>query len=86
MGLPSGGSKQFQPTPPERGSFPLDHEGECKEPMRLFMQCLAQNNHNGRACRVQAKAYLDCRMERGLMAKEDWTNLGLPANEQLPKQ
>ena len=28
MGLPSAGSKKFQPTPPDKGSFPLDHDGE----------------------------------------------------------
>lgn len=27
MGLPSAGGKQFQPTPPQKGSFPLDHGG-----------------------------------------------------------
>jgi len=25
------GAKQFKPTPPQKGSFPLDHEGVCKE-------------------------------------------------------
>ena len=24
------GAKQFKPTAPDKGSFPLDHEGECK--------------------------------------------------------
>ena len=31
MGLAQGGSKQFQATPPDKGSFPLDHEGRKEE-------------------------------------------------------
>ena len=27
MGLPSAGTKQFQQKPPDKGSFPLDHQG-----------------------------------------------------------
>ena len=27
-------------------------------------------------CREQAKDYLGCRMEKGLMAKEEWKKLG----------
>jgi len=62
--------------PPEKGSFPLDHEAECKEFMAKYMRCLRENHSNGSLCRLQAKDYLQCRMDRNLMAKEDWNKLG----------
>lgn len=30
-------------TPPLKGSFPLDHEGECKLSMLNYMICLHEN-------------------------------------------
>jgi len=71
----------FQPAfrnvvPPEKGSFPLDHEAECKEFMIRYMGCLRENQSNNSVCRLQAKDYLQCRMDKNLMAKEDWTKLG----------
>ena len=38
--------------------------------------CLSENNHKNSECRQQSKDYLQCRMDRGLMAKEDWSKLG----------
>lgn len=68
--------KTFTPTPPDKGSFPLDHEGQCKKVMIKYMICLKTNNNNNSACREQAMAYLDCRMSNQLMAKEEWSKLG----------
>eukprot|EP00045_Choanoeca_perplexa_P010394 m.104872 g.104872 ORF g.104872 m.104872 type:complete len:87 (+) comp15264_c0_seq2:136-396(+) len=76
MGMPGASSKSFQATPPDKGSFPLDHDGDCKKFMTAFMKCLKLNNQNGRLCREEAQAYLGCRMDNGLMAKEDWKKLG----------
>jgi len=70
------GQKPFQQTPPMKGSFPLDHDGECKPFMVKYMACLHQSGMNNSACREQSKDYLDCRMQKGLMAQEDWTRLG----------
>jgi len=71
------GQKSFQPTPPEKGSFPLDHQGQCKKTAYKYMYCLSVNNGNNSQCRREAKDYLDCRMQNDLMAKEEWTKLGL---------
>lgn len=68
--------KTFPVKPPDKGSFPLDHEGECREFMLSYMTCLQVNNNNNTLCRAAAKEYLGCRMEKQLMAKEDWKNLG----------
>lgn len=70
------GAKQFKPTPPDKGSFPLDREGECKQFYLKYMICLSENKTSNTECREQAKNYLDCRMEKGLMAKESWSKLG----------
>ncbi|KAK9240607.1 hypothetical protein V1525DRAFT_369665 [Lipomyces kononenkoae] len=77
----SGNAKVFKPTPPDRGSFPLDHDGECKQHMQVYLDCLRSSRTRDRVptdCRLLAKQYLNCRMERGLMLKDDWINLGLP--------
>lgn len=70
------GSKVFKATPPEKGSFPLDHDGECKEFYLKYMVCLSSNSSDNSKCREQSKDYLDCRMKCGLMAKESWDALG----------
>lgn len=70
------GSKVFRPKPPDKGSFPLDHEGECKVDMETYMKCLSENKYDNSKCRLEAKDYLDCRMQKELMAKEPWTKLG----------
>ncbi|KAK9380479.1 uncharacterized protein V2V93DRAFT_261556 [Kockiozyma suomiensis] len=81
FGGPGGSNSFFKPTPPDRGSFPLDHDGECKETMTLYMNCLKRVGSAARVpddCRLRAQDYLNCRMEKGLMKKDDWKNLGLP--------
>ncbi|KAK3397710.1 hypothetical protein B0T20DRAFT_229492 [Sordaria brevicollis] len=78
-----------KPTPPQRGSFPLDHDGECKHVMKTYLACIKRvKGVNEDECRSLAKAYLACRMERNLMAKDDFKNLGFkedgPANTPKP--
>ncbi|XP_043945458.1 cytochrome c oxidase assembly protein COX19 [Protopterus annectens] len=70
------GTKSFAPRPPDKGAFPLDHFGECSEFKDNFMRCLRQNNFENSLCRQQSKEYLQCRMERQLMAKEPLERLG----------
>ena len=70
------GQKTFQPIAPVKGSFPLDHEGECKKFMLRYMICLRESNNQNTNCRNQSKDYLDCRMEKQLMKREDWSKLG----------
>lgn len=72
-----GSSSILQVNPPDRGSFPLDHDGECKEMMKVYLKCLKEHGSASTPCRGVSKAYLDCRMQRGLMQRESWTNLGL---------
>ncbi len=70
------GSKTFQATPPAKGSFPLDHDGECKAPFEAYMKCLKTHDGVNEACRNLSKAYLECRMDNGLMTRESLNSLG----------
>lgn len=82
------GQKIFNPVAPVKGSFPLDHEGECKKFMLRYMICLRENGNQNSECRKLSKDYLDCRMEKQLMAREDWSKLGFGdlVNEQNREQ
>ncbi|XP_011449540.1 cytochrome c oxidase assembly protein COX19-like [Crassostrea angulata] len=66
---------------PDKGIFPLDHEGLCKSEMRSYMRCLMANNRENSKCRSEAKSYLQCRMDNDLMQKEDWKSLGFHEEE-----
>ncbi|XP_066148107.1 cytochrome c oxidase assembly protein COX19 [Euwallacea fornicatus] len=76
------GQKLFKPSPPEKGSFPLDHEGLCNKSMVNYMRCLNRTNNKNSECRLEAKQYLDCRMKNNLMASEEWSKLGFTNEEQ----
>mmetsp|Transcript_6783 Transcript_6783/g.14615 ORF Transcript_6783/g.14615 Transcript_6783/m.14615 type:complete len:83 (-) Transcript_6783:304-552(-) len=63
--------------PPERGIFPLDHEGECKTFMRKYVTCIKKSKTSSHAeCRDLSRNYLQCRMDAGLMANENLDKMG----------
>ncbi|XP_067136488.1 cytochrome c oxidase assembly protein COX19-like [Centruroides vittatus] len=109
------GQKTFKPVPPEKGSFPLDHEGQtvnfyininfsipacdCDDLISIidhahrkhlsiiqyniklwrmleYLLCLHQSDGDNSMCRLIAKEYLQCRMDKDLMKKEEWSKLG----------
>eukprot|EP01112_Ceratiomyxa_fruticulosa_P008428 TRINITY_DN2186_c0_g1_i3.p1 TRINITY_DN2186_c0_g1~~TRINITY_DN2186_c0_g1_i3.p1 ORF type:complete len:106 (+),score=22.40 TRINITY_DN2186_c0_g1_i3:174-491(+) len=74
-------SSMAPPSPPEKGSFPLDHYGECYQEMNTYMNCMKQNKGDSIHCQDSAKTYLVCRMDKGLMAKEELSNMGYNENE-----
>ncbi|KAI1752557.1 putative cytochrome c oxidase assembly protein Cox19 [Xylaria castorea] len=72
FGSPGSGPYTGKPSPPERGSFPLDHDGECKHVMTRYLSCMKKvRGVNEDECRNLAKSYL-----ANLMAKDDFKNLG----------
>lgn len=84
FGGPGGGQKSAKPIPPERGSFPLDHDGECKSIIAGYLRCLRRvKGKNDQECRLMAKEYLKCRMDHNLMAPDDFKNLGFAENSRL---
>jgi cytochrome c oxidase assembly protein subunit 19 len=72
MPIGSSLSSLPSPVPPERGAFPLDLEGKCKDLVVEYLKCLKSNKN----CRHISKEYLKCRMDNGLMVKDDFKNLG----------
>ncbi|TDZ23160.1 Cytochrome c oxidase assembly protein COX19 [Colletotrichum orbiculare MAFF 240422] len=85
LGGPGARQANAKPLPPQRGSFPLDHDGECKYVIANYLECIKKvRGVNDAQCRDLAKAYLACRMDRNLMAKDDFKNLGF-GNEQSPE-
>lgn len=47
--------KRLQYIPPEKGSFPLDHEGVCKKFMISYFSCLREHSDDNSQCRNQSK-------------------------------
>ncbi|KAI8254106.1 LIM domain-containing protein [Colletotrichum sp. SAR11_239] len=84
LGGPGARQANAKPIPPQRGSFPLDHDGECKHVISNYLECIKKvRGVNDAQCRDLAKSYLACRMDRNLMAKDDFKNLGF-GNDQMP--
>lgn len=79
------GQKIFQPKPPIQGSFPLDHEGECKQQMLDYMLCMAKSNNDNTKCKQLAGEYLKCRMDRNLMDKRDLDTFGYKDSDDAQK-
>lgn len=75
------GKKPLITKPPDKGSFPLDHDGECKQVMIDYLKCLQKTDCENASCRDLAKKYLQCRMDKQLMAKEEWSKLGFQDSE-----
>lgn len=62
--------------PPDKGSFPLDHFHECDKFADLYMRCLDKHELMPKRCRQPQIDYLNCRMDKGLMEKEEIKTLG----------
>jgi hypothetical protein len=75
------GQKTFTPTPPEKGSFPLDRQNICRRFMMKYMICLKDHEHKNEQCRIHALRYFKCRMDNDLMDKTEFDKLGYSADE-----
>ncbi|CAI5713140.1 unnamed protein product [Hyaloperonospora brassicae] len=62
--------------PPQKGSFPLDHYGECKPVMKRFLACMREHGNSHIDCKKLSAEYLQCRMDKGLMQQEELEKLG----------
>ncbi|OLN94228.1 Cytochrome c oxidase assembly protein COX19 [Colletotrichum chlorophyti] len=79
LGGPGARVANTKPIPPQRGSFPLDHDA--------YLECIKKvRGVNDAECRDLAKSYLACRMDRNLMAKDDFKNLGFDNGQTSSKQ
>ncbi|XP_045790797.1 uncharacterized protein LOC123885559 isoform X4 [Trifolium pratense] len=71
-----GGNRGLRPVPPEKGVFPLDHMHLCDLDKKEYLNCLKTAGNKSEICREFSKKYLQCRMEKNLMAKQDLAELG----------
>ncbi|KAM0034691.1 hypothetical protein Hdeb2414_s0015g00437831 [Helianthus debilis subsp. tardiflorus] len=71
-----GGNRGARPVPPEKGVFPLDHLHLCDLEKKEYIGCLKTSGHKSEICRSFSKKYLECRMAKNLMAKQDMQELG----------
>ncbi|XP_057454351.1 uncharacterized protein LOC130745931 isoform X1 [Lotus japonicus] len=71
-----GGNRGLRPMPPEKGIFPLDHLHLCDLEKKEYLSCLKTAGNKSENCRELSKKYLQCRMEKNLMAKQDLAELG----------
>jgi len=62
---------------PLKGSFPIDHFKECDEYYKNYMNCIKSNSGASTKCRNETKQYMECRMNKDLMEKQELKNLGL---------
>lgn len=53
-----------RPKSPDKGSFPLDHDAECKKEVRTYLNCLTRRDNVPKHCREKQQAYIECRMAR----------------------
>ncbi|CAI0474697.1 unnamed protein product [Linum tenue] len=78
-----GGNRGARPVPPEKGVFPLDHLHECDLEKKDYLNCLKYGGHLSEKCRQFSKKYLECRMEKNLMAKQDMSELGFAEKSEM---
>ncbi|EPS69653.1 hypothetical protein M569_05116, partial [Genlisea aurea] len=71
-----GGNRGARPVPPEKGVFPLDHMHLCDLEKKGYLDCLKEKGHTSQKCRQFSRKYLECRMEKNLMAKQEMSELG----------
>nr|VDD63975.1 unnamed protein product [Brassica oleracea] len=78
-----GGNRGLRPIPPEKGIFPLDHLHECDAEKKEYLGCLKSSSNKSEQCRHLSKKYLQCRMAKNLMAKQDMSELGFSGVKEL---
>ena len=76
----------YQPMAPKLGSFPLDHFRECKPEVAAYYKCLEAEKMMPALCRDETRTYIQCRMDKGLMDKQDIDAFGIPRTEFVPSK
>jgi cytochrome c oxidase assembly protein subunit 19 len=59
------------PTPPDKGSFPLDHYGDCTAFQARYLQCVRESKAKSSDCKPVMKEYLECRMQQSALHSRD---------------
>ncbi|KAJ0680259.1 putative cysteine alpha-hairpin motif superfamily [Helianthus annuus] len=53
----------------------------CDQEKKEYISCLKTSGHKSEICRHLSKKYLECRMEKNLMAKQDMSELGFRTDD-----
>lgn len=53
-----------------------DSTGDCKAIVKEYLACVKRSRGSNDQCRHLARQFLECRMEHGLMARDEFANLG----------
>lgn len=61
----------------DKGSFPLDHFHECDKQAKDYSDCVIKHQLMPKRCREFQVKYLECRMNAGLMEREEMETLGM---------
>uniref|UniRef100_A0A914I474 Cytochrome c oxidase assembly protein COX19 n=1 Tax=Globodera rostochiensis TaxID=31243 RepID=A0A914I474_GLORO len=80
------GGRAAQLTPPLKGSFPLDYHQTCHLETLNYLRCLKEEKGHNSQCRTKASDYFRCRMDNGLMDREEWPKLGFKEFELSQQQ
>ncbi len=64
MNIGTTSNRRGTPAPPEKGSFPLDHDAECKIATKIYLQCLDKHELQVGNCKQEMRQYFQCRMDR----------------------
>mmetsp|Transcript_14814 Transcript_14814/g.40940 ORF Transcript_14814/g.40940 Transcript_14814/m.40940 type:complete len:116 (+) Transcript_14814:117-464(+) len=83
MSATSMGAAKQVVNPPQRGIFPLDHFAQCKSHMELYLDCLQEHKDRHNECKNLSRDYLQCRMDNGLMSKENLDKMGFGEEYQV---
>ncbi len=86
MATPATGRTKTSIVPPDKGSFPIDHFKECEDMVQKYLKCINKHELMPKRCQKMQMEYLDCRMQKGLMAQESMENLGFTANNSIEKE
>ena len=65
-------------SPPEKGSFPLDHFKACSHIIDKYLDCVDKHEKLPKRCQKIQVEYLNCRMEQGLMKEESLEMINQP--------
>ena len=78
---PTTSARKIIVKPPDKGSFPIDHDNICVAFISTYLACLRNKHISAFDCRREQRDYLQCRMDNQLMAKTTWDKLGFSQDE-----
>lgn len=57
-------NQSYKASPPDKGSFPLDHKGVCDAQRQQYVECMQKSKFDAVLCKSVARFYFQCRMDK----------------------